>query len=99
MLVSAEPYTMGLTERAFDLIGDVRKLEALVEEGASVGAGQKLMDAHWEGYKRGASDELYHARWSVVADTRGVSLPVTATVLGLNPVGSGAYSRPLSGST
>lgn len=76
--------TVGLTERAFDLIGDVKTIEALVDAGAAVGAGGKIMNLHWEGFRRTASDELYHAIWANVSDYRGLSLPFAASVVDVN---------------
>jgi hypothetical protein len=76
--------TVGLTERAFDMIGDVKRIETMVDTGAAVGAGEQLMKLHWEGFKRTASDELYHALWANVSDHRGLALPFAASVVGVN---------------
>ena len=76
--------TVGLTERAFDLIGDVKKIDTLVPEGVAVGAGETIANLHWEGFRRTASDELYHAMWANVSDNRTISLPFAASVVGVN---------------
>ena len=72
--------TVGLTERAFDLIGDVRRVENPAEPGASVPAGAPLAKLHWEGFRRTASDELYHAVWANAEGIRALSLPFPSTV-------------------
>jgi glycine cleavage system H lipoate-binding protein len=91
--------TVGLTEHAFDIIGDVRAVEAVdLEEEAEDGDGARrrraasaagpsstlLARLRWEGFKRTASDELYHASWANVSDARDVAVPFAATLVGLN---------------
>jgi glycine cleavage system H lipoate-binding protein len=46
--------TVGLTDRALDLIGDVRRIDALPRAGADMHAGAPLATLHWEGFKRTA---------------------------------------------
>jgi len=100
--------TVGLTEHAFDIIGDVRAVEAVDAEeadgwrrrrhhhhhaaAAAAAAGPSstlLARLHWEGFKRTASDELYHASWANVSDVRDVAVPFPATLVGLNAAAVG----------
>ena len=76
--------TVGLTPRALDLIGDVKAIDRVVDPGARVGAGGNLASLHWEGFRRTASDELYHAVWSNVSSRRPLALPFAASVVGFN---------------
>ena len=76
--------TVGLSERALDLIGDVKRVEPLVALGATAPAGSHVAHVHWDGYRRTASDELYHAVWAHAKDVRRVGLPFAATVLAFN---------------
>ena len=48
-------------------------------------AGENLAHMHWEGFKRTASDELYHAVWANTSGERGISLPFAAKVVEYNP--------------
>lgn len=76
--------TVGLTERAFDLIGDVRAVADLAPAGASVAASAPLATLEWEGFRRTASDELYHASWANVSGARPLALPFPSDVVEAN---------------
>ena len=74
----------GQTERAFDLIGDVRVVADLAPAGASVAASAPLATLEWEGFRRTASDELYHASWANVSGARPLALPFPSDVVEAN---------------
>ena len=80
--------TVGLTPRAFDLIGDVRHVEQtfrhFVDIRGEIPDGVPLCMLHWEGFKRTASDELYHAQWANATGDRPLTLPFAAAVVAVN---------------
>ena len=59
--------SVGLTSRAFDLIGDVRHVEQTFRHFVDIRrdpGGRAPVHAALGGFKRTASDELYHAQWA-----------------------------------
>ena len=80
--------SVGLTSRAFDLIGDVRHVEQtfrhFVDIRGEIPEGVPLCMLHWEGFKRTASDELYHAQWVNATGDRPLTLPFAAAVVAVN---------------
>jgi len=74
---------VGFTEAAFEEIGDVVRVRAATEKEKLPPHG-RLVELHWEGYKRSSSDELYHARWESAEGTASLQLPFAATVTATN---------------
>lgn len=48
---------------AQDEFGEPTKITCVAQAGQQLEKGDKLLDIHWEGFQRTASDELYHAVW------------------------------------
>jgi hypothetical protein len=46
-----------------DEFGEPGTVVCAAQLGEELKKGDKLLDIHWEGYQRTASDELYHAVW------------------------------------
>ena len=53
-----------MADKAFDEIGDVRSIRVVQPVGSKVEADATMCVLSWEGFKRTASDELYHAVWA-----------------------------------
>ena len=75
---------VGLADRAFDEIGDVKAIARLAETGTSVCRGENVCVLRWEGFKRTASDELYHAVWANASGDRDFTAPFTCDVVAFN---------------
>ena len=75
---------VGLAERAFDEIGDVKAITRLAETGFRLSRGETVCVLKWEGFKRTASDELYHAVWANATGNRDFTMPFTCEILAFN---------------
>ena len=75
---------VGLTDRTFDLIGDVKGIGEAVSVGDTVNSHENMLLLSWEGFTRTASDELYHAVWANTEGVRKLSLPFQSQVVGFN---------------
>jgi glycine cleavage system H lipoate-binding protein len=75
---------VGLADRAFDEIGDVKAITRLAETGKRVSRGETVGVLKWEGFKRTASDELYHAVWANATGNRDFTIPFTCEILAFN---------------
>ena len=80
----ATTHEIGMSERAFDVIGDVRKIETRRAVGERARAGETLLEISWRGFRRTASDELYHARWANAEGTREIAAPFDCVVREIN---------------
>lgn len=76
--------TLGISDEGLDEFGEPGTVVCAAQLGEELKKGDKLLDIHWEGYQRTASDELYHAVWDVVSGTRTLTLPFAARVLEYN---------------
>lgn len=75
---------VGLADRAFDEIGDVKAITRLAETGKRVSRGETVGVLKWEGFKRTASDELYHAVWANATGNRDFTMPFTCEIVAFN---------------
>mmetsp|Transcript_7692 Transcript_7692/g.19548 ORF Transcript_7692/g.19548 Transcript_7692/m.19548 type:complete len:220 (-) Transcript_7692:723-1382(-) len=75
---------LGISEEGLDEFGEPTKITCVAQAGQQLEKGDKLLDIHWEGYQRTASDELYHAVWDVVEGKRALKLPFAAQVCSYN---------------
>ena len=75
---------VGLADRAFDEIGDVKAITRLAETGKRVSRGETVGVLKWEGFKRTASDELYHAVWANATGDRDFTAPFDCDVVAFN---------------
>tara|TARA_B100000767_G_scaffold63016_1_gene59042 strand:- start:134 stop:1021 length:888 start_codon:yes stop_codon:yes gene_type:complete len=75
---------VGLADRAFDLIGDVKGIEDTKSAGDTSKGHENMCLLTWEGFTRTASDELYHAVWANSSGVRKFSLPFQSEVIGFN---------------
>ena len=80
---------VGLADRAFDEIGDVKAIAAVAAAGSRLRRDENVCVLSWEGFKRTASDELYHAVWAnasgdrrFAATARGEVAEINASALG-----------------
>lgn len=83
-LDGATTHEIGMAERAFDIIGDVRTIETKRAVGERARAGETLLEITWRGFRRTASDELYHARWANAEGTREIPAPFDCVVREIN---------------
>jgi glycine cleavage system H lipoate-binding protein len=83
-LDGATTYEIGMAERAFDIIGDVRAIETRRAVGERARAGETLLEITWRGFRRTASDELYHARWANAEGKREIPAPFDCVVREIN---------------
>eukprot|EP00873_Tetraselmis_striata_P041540 jgi/Tetstr1/461804/TSEL_000092.t1 len=75
---------LGISEEGLDEFGEPTKITCVAQAGQQLEKGDKLLDIHWEGFQRTASDELYHAVWDVVEGKRALKLPFAAQVCSYN---------------
>ena len=66
---------VGLADRAFDEIGDVKVIAAVAAAGSRLRRDENVCVLSWEGFKRTASDELYHAVWANASGDRRFAAP------------------------
>jgi|TARA_B110000977_G_scaffold11597_3_gene14971 glycine cleavage system H lipoate-binding protein len=77
-------FRVGLADRAFDLIGDVKGMDKAVKVHTTIAKHENLLVLRWEGFKRTASDELYHAVWANTEGVRNFRLPFQSEVVKFN---------------
>jgi hypothetical protein len=80
----ASMFAVGIAGRGFDLMGDCRRVEPVAQSGAMARRGETLVKAHWDGFSRSASDELYHATWANASGVREVKMPFDGRVVRFN---------------
>ena len=77
-------FKIGIAPRGFELIGDVRRIEPVKASGEFARRGDAVLKAHWTGFARSASDELYHATWANAKGVREVVMPFDGVVVRFN---------------
>jgi glycine cleavage system H lipoate-binding protein len=75
---------IGLADRAFDEIGDVKAIAAVAAAGSRLRRDENVCVLSWEGFKRTASDELYHAVWANASGDRRFAAPFACEVVEIN---------------
>ena len=75
---------IGFTRAGVEQLGSVSRVDKCLEVGDKVEPGNTLITLSWEGYKRTAADELYHAVWDSIEGTTALRSPIHCTLTGLN---------------
>ena len=75
---------VGLADRAFDEIGDVKAIAAVAAAGSRLRRDENVCVLSWEGFKRTASDELYHAVWANASGDRRFAAPFACEGVEIN---------------
>ena len=75
---------VGLADRAFDEIGDVKAIAGVAAAGSRLRRGENFCVLSWEGFKRTASDELYHTVWANASGDRDFAAPFACEVVDVN---------------
>ena len=75
---------VGLADRAFDEIGDVKVIAGVAAVGSRLRRHENICVLSWEGFKRTASDELYHAVWANASGDRDFAVPFPCEVVDFN---------------
>ncbi|GLC44362.1 hypothetical protein PLESTM_001589100 [Pleodorina starrii] len=72
--------SVSLDEPAVEKLGDPTEVST-ARPGHTLTPGSALASVSWEAYRRGESDELYHAQWANVTGTLRLQLPFSVRVL------------------
>ena len=71
----------GLTAEGMDRLGDITKLERLVDKNNHARQGHDVLAVAWEGYEWTEADELYHTVWESVEGIERIASPVTGRLV------------------
>jgi hypothetical protein len=80
---------VGLTDRAFQDIGDISKLTPLYSIGSEVLKEETVLDIEWDGHLITSADELYHTVWQTISDNTRIKSPFEGKIEwynNLNPI-------------
>ena len=71
---------VGLTDYAFQDIGDISKLKPLYSIGNEVLTDNAVLDIEWDGHIITAADELYHTVWQTISDNTKIKSPLPGKI-------------------